>query len=157
EVTVIVENARVKQLELGSVLAAAAILRDEPVVGKFPLRILVEHFQVGVRRRGVEVVVQFLDILAVVGLAVGQAEEALLEDRVAAIPECDRQTKPLLLIADAGDAVLAPAVHPAAGVVVGKVVPGGAVRTVILAYRSPLAFAQVRSPAPPRLPPLAVF
>jgi hypothetical protein len=35
-----------------------------------------------VRRRGVEVEVVLLDVLAVVALAVGEAEEPLLEDRV---------------------------------------------------------------------------
>ena len=54
---------------------------------------------------------------------------------------------------DAGDAVLAPAIGAAAGVVVREVVPGVAVRAVVLAHRAPLALAQVR---PPRLPALAV-
>src|SRR5262249_16392596 len=114
-------------------------------------------FQVGVRRRGVEVVVQLLDILAVVGLAVGQAEEAFLEDRVTAVPERQRQTQPLFLVADAGDTVLAPAVSPAARLVVGKAIPGVAARTVIVAHRSPLTFAEVRPPAAPRLPAKAVL
>ena len=114
EVAVVVEDAGVEQLELRLVLAAAAVLLDQPGVGKLALRILVEHLQVGVRRRGVEVVVELLHVLAVVALAVGQAEQALLEDRIAAVPQRQRQAQPLLVVADAGDAVLAPAIGAAA-------------------------------------------
>src|SRR5207247_6842843 len=45
--------------------------------------------------------------------------------------------------------VLAPAVGAAARVVVGEVVPGGAVGRVVLAHRAPLALGQVRPPALP--------
>ena len=157
EVAVVVEDAGVEQLELRLVLAAAAVLLDQPGVGKLALRILVEHLQVGVRRRGVEVVVELLDVLAVVALAVGQAEEALLEDRVAAVPQGQRQAEALLVVADAGEAVLAPAVGAAAGVVVREVVPGVAVGAVVLADGAPLPLAQVRPPAPPRLLAETVF
>ena len=37
------------------------------------------------------VIIQFLDVLAVVALAVGQAEQPLLQDRVAAVPQRDAQ------------------------------------------------------------------
>ena len=141
----------------GSLLAAAAVLLDQPRVGKLALRILVEHLQVGVRRRGVEVVVQLLHVLAVVALAVGQAEEPLLQNRIAAVPQRQRQAEPLLVVADAGDAVLAPAIGPAAGVVVREVIPGVAVGAVILAHRAPLALAEVRPPLPPGLLAEAIF
>ncbi len=49
------------------------------------------------------------------------------------------------------------AVGSASGVVVGKVLPCTAVRTVIFAHRSPLAFAQVGPPPHPRLPVLEAF
>ena len=97
EVAVVVEDAGVEQLELRLTAAAAAVLLDELGVGKRALRILVEHLQVGVRRRGVEVVVKLLDVLAVVALAVGQAEEAFLEDGIVAVPEGERQAEPLLV------------------------------------------------------------
>src|SRR5262249_46142996 len=107
--------------------------------------------QVGVRRRGVQVVVQLLGVLAVVALGVGQAEEALLQDRIAAVPQGERQAQPLPVVTDAGQAVLPPAVGPAARVVVREVRPGAAVRAVVLAHRAPLPFAQVRPPAAPGL------
>ena len=71
EVTVIVEDARVDQFELGLILAPPAVLLDQPGIGKFPLRVFVEVLEVRVRWRGVEIVVEFLDVLAVIALAVG--------------------------------------------------------------------------------------
>jgi hypothetical protein len=65
------------------------------------LRIFVERFLVGVGRSCVKVKVAFLDILTVVTLAVGQAEQALLENGILAIPK-------------SGSEYLATARHPAA-------------------------------------------
>ena len=98
----------------------------------------------------VEIEVVLLDVLAVIALAVGQAEQPLLEDRVAAVPQREREAQPLLVVADAGEAVLAPAVGARARLVVGEVVPGVAVVAVVLADGAPLPLAQVRSPLPPR-------
>ena len=72
------------------------------------------------RRRTVEVEVVLLDILAVIALAVGQAEQALLEDRVAAVPQREGKAQTLLLVADAGDAVLAPVIGARAGLDRGR-------------------------------------
>jgi hypothetical protein len=46
----------------------------------------------------------------VIALVRVQAEEPLLEDRVFAVPEGERETEPLLVVGNTGDAVLAPAV-----------------------------------------------
>ena len=70
------------------------------------------------RRRAVEVEVVLLDVLAVIAFVAGEAEEALLEDRVAAVPEREGEADVLVAVADAGDAVLVPAVGARAGVVV---------------------------------------
>src|SRR5713226_4429793 len=102
------------------------------------------------RRRGIEIVVDFLDVLAVITLAVGQTEEAFLENRVTAVPQREGQTEPLLVVADAGEPVLAPAIRAAAGMVMREVVPGVAVRAVVLAHGAPLALAEIRPPLPPR-------
>jgi hypothetical protein len=85
----------------------------------------------------------------VVALAVGQTEEAFLENGVAAIPQGQGEAEPLLVFGQAGEAVLAPAVGPGAGLIVGEVVPGVAAPTVILPHRAPLALAQVRAPLLP--------
>jgi len=43
----------------------------------------------------------------VVALVAGDAEQALLEDGVAAVPEGQREAEPLVIVRDAGQAVLA--------------------------------------------------
>ena len=65
-------------------------------VGGFPrparrketgLRVAVQGLHLRVRGRGIEVVVELLDVLAVVALRIGQAEEALFKDRIAVVPK----------------------------------------------------------------------
>ena len=97
-------------------------------------------------RRAVEVEIVFLHVLAVIALAVGQAEQALLEDRVLAVPEREREAEPLLVVGDAGQPVLAPVIRPRARLVVAEVIPGIAVLAVILAHGAPLALAQSKGP-----------
>ena len=101
------------------------------------------------RGRGVEVEVVLLHVLAVVALVAGQAEQALLQDRIAAVPQGEGEAEALVVVADAEQAVLAPAVRARARVVVGEVLPGGAVGAVVLAHRAPLPLRQIRAPAPP--------
>jgi len=72
------------------------------------------------RRRGVQVPPVLLGVLAVVALAAGEPEDALLEDRVAAVPEREREAQALALVAQRAEAVLAPAVRARAGMVVRK-------------------------------------
>src|SRR5262249_29118637 len=149
EITAGVEHRGVQQLELRLELAAPPVLPDQPVVGEGGLGGLVEGLGVGGRRRGVEVEVTLLDVLAVVALRPGQPEEAFLEDAVAAVPQRQGEAQPALAVADAEQAVLAPAVGPAAGVVVREIVPGVAGGGIVLTHRPPLAFGQVRAPAFP--------
>src|SRR5437660_914131 len=96
-------------------------------------------------RRRVEVVVQFLHVLAMVALCVAQAEQSLLQDRIPAVPKRKREAKRLVAVTDAGQSVLAPTVSPAASLVVSQVVPGLATCGVVLAYRPPLPFAEIRT------------
>ncbi len=149
EVAVVVEHAGVEQLELGLVLAAPPVLCHQPGVREFPLRIFVEILQVRVGRGGVEIIIELLDVLAVVALAVGQAEQPFLQDRVLAVPERQRQAQPLMLVAEPGDAVLAPAIGPRARLVVREILPGVAVGAVVLAHGAPLALAEIGPPALP--------
>ena len=121
EVAVLVEDAGVEQLELRlPPCRAARFSSTQPRVRELALRILVEHLHVRVRRRGVEVEVVLLHVLAVVALGAGQAEEALLQDRIAAVPERQREAEARVAVADAGEAVLAPAVGARARVSCGK-------------------------------------
>ena len=146
EVAVLVEHARVEQFVLHLVPAAAAAGLDKVGVRERRLRILVEVLHVRMGRRAVEVEVVLLDVLAVIALAVGQPEQAFLEDRVLAVPQGQREAEPLLVVGDAGQPVFAPAVGARAGLIVGEVVPGVAAFAVVLAHGPPLPFAEVGAP-----------
>src|SRR5687767_4690223 len=133
EVTIVVKDAGVDQLVLWLRAAPRGVRRYEVVVGVRSVRVLVEVPHVRVRGGAVEVVVILLDVLAVVPFAVGEAEEALLEDRVVSVPERKCEAELLPVVGDAGEAVLAAAVGTRAGLVVGEVVPGVAGFAVVLA------------------------
>ena len=150
EVPVFGEGAGVEQFILEFLARAAAVDVDQVGVGEFPLRILVEVLHVGVRRRAVEVEVVLLHVFAVVRLAVGEPEQALLQDGIALVPQREGEAQPLLLVADAPQPVLAPAVSPRPGLVVRKIVPGVAVRAVVLAHGAPLPLAEIGTPFFPR-------
>ena len=82
----VVEHARVGELELGLAPAAAGVLLAQPHVGKFGLRVVIDPAQPGGGRRRVSVPPIFLHVLAVIALGAGEAEQALLEERVAPVP-----------------------------------------------------------------------
>ncbi len=86
-------------------------------------------------RRRVEIVIHLLNVLAVVPLMSSDAEHPLLEYAILAIPETQREAKSLMVVRYTRDAVLAPAVHARACVLVREVTPGIAVRGVVLAHR----------------------
>ena len=155
EVPVVLEDPRVEELVLELLLRAPPVRLDEVPVGELALRVLVEVLHVRVGRRRVDVEVVLLDVLAVVPLAVGEAERALLEDGVPLVPEGEGEAQALLVVGDPAEAVLAPPVGPGAGLVVGEVVPGVAVLAVVLADRAPLPLAEVRAPLLPGDPRLA--
>ncbi len=149
EIPVLVEDAGIEELVLHLQLAAMPVGDDQILVGVRALWILVEALHIRVRRRAVEVEPVLLDVLAVVALTVGEAEHALLEDRIGPVPERQRQTQPLLVVADAGDPVLTPSVRPRARLVMCEVIPRVAVGAVVLADCPPLALAQIGAPGLP--------
>jgi hypothetical protein len=102
------------------------------------------------RRRRVQVPPVLLDVLAVVALVTGEAERPFLQDRVAAVPERERQTQELVVVANAAEPVLTPSIRARARVIVRKRGPRVAVGAVVLADGAPGALAQVRAPAAPR-------
>src|SRR5271165_5559985 len=99
--------------------------------------------------RAVEIEIILFDVLAVIGLAVGQAVYPLLEDRVLAVPQGKGEAQSLLVVAETGEAILAPVIGARSGLIVGEVVPRVPVLTVVLAHRAPLALTEVRPPLPP--------
>src|SRR4029077_10195738 len=118
-------------------------------IRKFRLRIFVEHFQIGMGRCGVQVVIELLAIFSVIALRIGKAKETLFENWITPVPESEGETEPLMVIAEAGESIFAPTVSTAARLVVGKISPRIAIRAIVLAHGAPLAFAQVRPPFAP--------
>src|SRR4030095_366 len=112
KVAVVVKYAGVEQLVLELFPRAPPGSLNEVPVGILALRVLVEVLHVRVRRRAVEVKVVLLDVLTVIRLAVGEPKQALLQDRVALVPQRECEAQPLLVIADSAEAVLAPPVGP---------------------------------------------
>ena len=119
----VVEDARVEQFELRVLSAPPAVLFDQAGVRELGLRILVEGLQVRRGGRRVQVEIALLHVFAVVAFGVGQAEQALLEDRVPAVPEGQGKAEPALAVGDPQQPVFAPAVGAAAGVRVRKILP----------------------------------
>ena len=152
EIAVLIENAGIHQLVLGFSATAPPVRLDQITIRIFILRIFVEHLHVRMGRRIVDVEVVLLDIFAVVPLTVGQAEHALLEYGILAIPKSKGKAQPLLIIAEAGDAILAPMIGARARLIVGKVAPGVAVLAIVLSDGSPLALAEVGPPQLPKVP-----
>ncbi len=148
-VAVLAEDAGVEQAAGRVEAAATAVFLDQARIGVFRLRIFVQIAQVAVARRGVEVEVILLDVLAVVALVAGEAEGAFLEDRIAAVPQRQREAQALLVVADAAHAVLVPAVGARARLVVVEIVPHRAVFAVVLAHRAPGPLREVGSPQAP--------
>ena len=109
------------------------------------------------RRSAVEVEVILLHVLAVIALAVGQTEQALLEDGILAIPEREREAEPLVVVGDSSQSVLAPVIRARTRLVVAEVIPGVAVVAVIFAHGAPLAFAEIGPPLLPRSVRVAGF
>src|SRR5215475_8759918 len=149
EVTVAVEDAGVEQLVLRPVPIPTRRLLVQTPIGVRALRVLVEVLHVRVRRGVVEVEVALLHVLAVIALDAGDAEEAFLEDRIAAVPERPGEAEALMVVRDAGEAVLPPPVGTRARLIVRKILPRRAGGAVVLAHRPPLSLRQVGSPASP--------
>jgi len=118
-IAVFVEDACVEKLVLHVEPAPAPVLLDQVFVWEGSLRIHILPAEPGRGGGGVDVPPVLLGVLAVVALDAGEAEYALLQDGVDAVPERKGQAETLLLVADAGEAVLSPAVCSRARLDVG--------------------------------------
>src|SRR6266567_2401689 len=99
----------------------------------------------------------FLHIFPVVALRVRQSEEPFLQNRVGFVPQGQGKTELLLIVANPQQAVFAPPISVRAGLVMREEIPGCPAGRIILADSPPLPFAEVGSPAVPRLPVLMRF
>ena len=100
-------------------------------------------------RAALEMEIVLLDVLAVVALDRGEAEQPFFQDGVVAVPKSWGEDEELIAVAESGDAVLAPAVRLAPRQVVRQVAPGIAVVAVVLADSGRGAVADVGAPAAP--------
>ncbi len=157
EIPVLVEDTAVDQFELRIMAPSAAILLDQPGIGERCLRVLVQIFHVGMRRRRIEVEIVLLHILPVIAFVAGESEDSFFQDRVSPVPQGQGKADDLMAIANAGEAVLVPAIGTRPGLIMGERVPGCSIRAVVLTHRAPGALAQIGSPAFPVAPALRVF
>src|ERR1700736_6032672 len=138
EIAILREHAGVHQFEFGPSAVPMAIFGDQGIVGKFRLRIFVQHLHIAVRGSRVEVEIIFLHILAMISLMSSKTEQALLQDMIAAVPHGEAETNHLMAVADASNTVFSPAVRARSGVVMRKIFPSRTVGAVVLAYGAPL-------------------
>ena len=139
-------------MEFGGVGAAIGNREADSNIFGPALRVFNLNIEIAIGREDAGVLEFKLALIAAApAVLFGEAEETLLEDRVLAVPECERKAKPALVVADPEKPVLSPSVGAAAGVIVRKGIPAIAPRGVIFAHGSPLAFRQVGAPAAPRL------
>src|SRR6516162_1713255 len=140
EIAAFAKGSGINQLVFGFLFRPASILLNELSVRKCVLRIFVEGFQVGMGWSRIKVVIDLLDVFAVVSLAVRQAEQSLLQNRVFSVPDHEGQTNALMSVAESADPVLAPAIGATSRLIVREIIPGGSIWAVILTHSSPLAF-----------------
>ena len=98
---------------------------------------------------GIEIVPDFFGVFAVVAFGVGQSKNSFFENGVAFVPEGEGEAESGVAVGDPEEAIFAPAIGAASGIVVGEVAPGIAVGRIIFADRSPLALGKVGTPAFP--------
>ena len=151
-IPVAVEYSGVEKLEFGIVPRTARVLLPQARIRKFGLRIVIAPAEPRGGRGRVEIPPVFLGVLAVIALRPAETEDSLLEHGIASVPERERETKMLPPIAEASQAVLAPAVGARARVVERKVAPGVAVGAIVLAHCAPRAFRDVRADELPIAP-----
>src|SRR5215471_1712380 len=132
EVAVRIKNPRIEKLVFKVVATPAPVRFYQIAIGKFLLRILVEVLHVRVCGSAINIKVVLLHIFAVIALAIRQTEQALFEDRVAAVPKSYGEAELLLIVRDACQSVFSPTIGARARLVVTEVVPGISVVTIVL-------------------------
>src|SRR6516225_7670882 len=106
EIAAFAKGSGVNQLVFGFLFSPASIFLDELSVRKCVLRIFIESSQVGMGWSRIKVVIDLFDIFAVVSLAVREAEQPLLQNRVFSIPDHKGQANALMSVAESADSVL---------------------------------------------------
>src|ERR1700722_1569151 len=97
-------------------------------------------------RQVVGIIVELLDVLAMVAFLIAKPKKPFFEDGVLPVPQCYCETKVLKKVRDAAQSVFSPEIRPAMRMVVRKIMPCIAIRAIVLSYRSPLPLTQIRAP-----------
>src|SRR5215469_15161838 len=71
EITVIIENPGIDQLVFRIQFSSAPIFSHQRGIGELPLRILIENLEIRMRGSRIQVVIELLDILAVISFFAG--------------------------------------------------------------------------------------
>src|SRR5215472_6827167 len=150
EIAILFKDASIDQLVLKFVPRSFPVGFYQVVVWERSLRIFVEIFHVGVRWCAVQIEVVLLNIFAVITFAVCQAEEALFQDGVLAVPQRQGKAEILSIIGNTGEPIFAPAICARSCLVVTEIVPGMAILTVVFANCAPLTLTEVWPPFFPR-------
>jgi hypothetical protein len=100
-------------------------------------------------RQRIDVEVALFDVFAVIAFVRHDAEVAFFEDGIALVPEGHRPAEDLIAVAEAGDAILAPAIRARTGVIVREERPRISICTVVLAHGAPGAIGEIGPPVPP--------
>ena len=77
---------------------AGSVRVDQVGIRVFSLRVFVHGLEVGRRGGGVHIVVELLDVLAVVAFFAAEAKETLLQDAILAVPNGQAKTQAALAV-----------------------------------------------------------
>ena len=149
EITFLLKNSRVRQFKLGAGTPPPTVLAQKFRIGKRLLGIFVKRPHVAVGRRRIQIVIQLLDVLAVIAFVSVESVETFLQDGIVAVPQSKRKTQPRLPIGDAQQTVFPPAIRPRPRVIVRKITPTIPPSRVILSDGAPLTLRKIRTPALP--------
>ena len=155
EVTIFGESGgqRVEQLILVRVTPALLVFSHQIGVWKGHLGIFVEHLHVAVRRRASPGKSNTPSHLRHGCLQARSSQTAVPLRWDPARSREQRQGRSVLgSVANAADAIFVPAISAATGMVMGEIVPGGAIRAVIFTHRAPCSVGDVRAPLFPIRP-----
>src|SRR6185295_16744088 len=146
-----IEYAGVHELELRFVARTSAVLIDQPLIGKRLLWVVIPPAQPSVAGQSVEAPPVLLDILTVVSLRTGQAEHALLQDRIDTVPQGQGKAEFVVDVRQTCHAVFVPPVRARSRMIMWKVIPSITVVAVVLTNGAPSPLGQIRPPLVPRV------
>src|SRR5215472_2909385 len=150
EIAIIFKGASIDQLVLKFAPRSFPVDFYQVLVWERSLRIFVEIFHVGVGWCAVQIKVVLLNIFAVITFAVREAEEALFQDGVLAIPQRQGKAEILSIVGNTGEPIFAPAICARSCLVVTEIVPGMAILTVVFSNCAPLTLTELWPPFFPR-------